>query len=103
VFSGVTGFFRDSAKLGTGISTTRVVGERVTTGYFDVLGVQALWGRTFAPPDDLPGAEPVIVISNRLWRTKLDGNRRARRDGRRPVAVHLWRDLLSTVTRVIQR
>jgi hypothetical protein len=32
VFSGVAGFNRDSAKLGDGISATRVVGERVTTG-----------------------------------------------------------------------
>jgi hypothetical protein len=74
VFSGVAGFFSDSAKLGTGISTTRVVGERVTTGYFNVLGVHALLGRTFAPSDDLPGAEPVIVISHRLWHTRFDGN-----------------------------
>jgi predicted permease len=74
VFGGVAGFFSDGAKLGNGISATRVVGERVTTGYFDVLGVHAAVGRTFAPADDLPGAEPVIVISDRFWRTKLDAN-----------------------------
>jgi predicted permease len=74
VFGGVAGFFSDTAKLGTGLSATRVVGERVTTGYFDVLGVHAALGRTFAPADDLPGAEPVIVISDRFWRTKLDAN-----------------------------
>ena len=74
VFSGVAGFFSDSAKLGDSLSTSRVAGERVTTGYFDVLGVHAAFGRTFAPADDLPGAEPVIVISDRFWRTKLDAS-----------------------------
>ncbi len=74
VFNGVAGFFSDSAKLGNGISATRIVGERVTTGYFDVLGVHAAFGRTFAPADDLPGADPVVVISDRFWRTRLDAN-----------------------------
>jgi len=74
VFSGVAGFFSDGAKLGSGISASRVVGERVTTGYFDVLGVHPALGRTFAPADDLPDAEPVIVVSDRFWRTKLDAN-----------------------------
>jgi putative ABC transport system permease protein len=74
VFSGVAGFFSDSAKLGDGLSATRVVGEGVTAGYFDVLGVHPGFGRTFVPADDLPGAGPVIVISDRFWRTKLDAN-----------------------------
>ena len=74
VFTGVAGFFTDGAKLGNGTSATRIVGERVTTGYFDVLGVRAAIGRTFLPADDLPGADPVIVISDRFWRTQLDAN-----------------------------
>ena len=74
VFRGVAGFFSDGAKLGNGISAIRLVGERVTPGYFDVLGVHAAFGRTFAPADDLPGAEPVIVISDRFWRTKLEAD-----------------------------
>src|SRR5687768_9425747 len=73
-FSGVAGFFGDSAKIGDSISTTRVMGERVTTGYFDVLGVRAAIGRTFVAADDLPDAAPVIVISDRFWRTRLDAN-----------------------------
>jgi putative ABC transport system permease protein len=74
VFSGVAAFFSDGAKLGDSLSASRIVGERVTTGYFDVLGVQAAFGRTFVPADDVPGASPVIVVSDRFWRTKLDAN-----------------------------
>jgi hypothetical protein len=36
--------------------------------------VHAALGRTLVAPDDLPGADPVIVIPDRLWRTKLDAN-----------------------------
>jgi hypothetical protein len=35
VFSGVAAFFGDGAKIGNAVSASRVVGERVTTGYFD--------------------------------------------------------------------
>ncbi len=74
VFSGVAGFAADSAKLGTGSSTALLAGERVTTEYFDVLGIHAAMGRTFVPADDLPSADPVIIISNRFWRTRLDAS-----------------------------
>ena len=74
VFSNVAGFSSDGARLGTGIGATHVAGERVTTAYFDALGVRAALGRTFVSADDLPGAEPVMVISDRFWRTRLDAN-----------------------------
>ena len=74
VFSGVAAFFSDGAKLGNGANANPIAGERVTPGYFDVLGVHAALGRTLVPADDLPGADPVIVVSDRFWRTKLDAN-----------------------------
>src|SRR6185436_20019003 len=37
--------------------------------YFDVLGIRAAIGRTFTPADDSePGAHPVAVLSDALWR-----------------------------------
>lgn len=56
---------------------------------FDVLGVRPLLGRGFSRGDDLPGAEPVAILSSGLWqemggnpsiigtRVTLDGTRRA--------------------------
>ena len=36
--------------------------------YFDVLGIRAQLGRTFAPDEDTaPGAHPVVVLSDALW------------------------------------
>jgi len=38
----------------------------VTSGYFRVLGL-TIRGRDFTPADELQGAEPVGIISDRLW------------------------------------
>lgn len=48
-----------------------VMGELVTGNYFDVLGVPAVRGRTFLPEEDAtPGTHPVVVVSERYWRTR---------------------------------
>src|SRR5262249_37867333 len=49
----------------------RVTGVRVSTEYFDVLGVQAMLGRTFLPGEDQPGRDRVVVLSNGLWRRRF--------------------------------
>jgi predicted permease len=46
--------------------------ERVTGGFFAVLGVNALLGRTITEDDDkVPGAHPVVVISHRYWQRRF--------------------------------
>ncbi|HEX2445109.1 MAG TPA: ABC transporter permease [Vicinamibacterales bacterium] len=46
----------------------RVLGGIVSGNYFDVLGLHAQVGRTFAPDEDAaPGAYPVVVLSDGLW------------------------------------
>jgi predicted permease len=47
----------------------RVLGGLVSGNYFDVLRIRAAVGRTFAPDEDAtPGAHPVAVLSDALWR-----------------------------------
>ena len=46
-------------------------GEMVSWNLFSVLGQRPLLGRELVPEDDVPGAEPVVVISERLWRQRL--------------------------------
>jgi len=46
----------------------RVLGGLVSGNYFDVLGIRAQVGRTFASREDsVPGAHPVVVLSHALW------------------------------------
>ena len=43
----------------------------MTPGFFDVLGVEALIGRTFTPADALSGSEPTVIVSYEAWKTSL--------------------------------
>jgi macrolide transport system ATP-binding/permease protein len=46
--------------------------QRVSGGFFAVLGVNALLGRTITEEDDkVPGAHPVVVISHHYWRRRF--------------------------------
>jgi predicted permease len=48
------------------------LGNEVTGNYFGTLGVEPELGRFFGPSeDDTPGTHPVIVLSDRFWRTRL--------------------------------
>jgi predicted permease len=48
-----------------------VLGEMVAGNYFDVMGVQAALGRTFAPEEDATlETHPVVVVSDDYWRTR---------------------------------
>ena len=43
----------------------------VTTGFFSVLGVQPVLGRTFVPEDDKPETITVAIISHGLWKRRF--------------------------------
>jgi putative ABC transport system permease protein len=45
--------------------------QMVTAGFFDVLGVAAVAGRTFRLSDAERGAPPVVVMGEGLWRTRF--------------------------------
>jgi putative ABC transport system permease protein len=50
-------------------------GEVVAPAYFDLLRVRAAQGRVFTPDENVePGRNPVLLISDRLWRTELEAN-----------------------------
>ena len=60
-----------SFNLATDDVPVRVPGEIVTSNYFATLGVSPLAGRVFTADEDKPGANRVVVVSERLWRTRL--------------------------------
>jgi putative ABC transport system permease protein len=54
----------------TGIAIpARLNGAGVSADLFDGLGVQPLLGRTLRREDSGPGADPVVILSERTWRT----------------------------------
>jgi predicted permease len=52
----------------------RIFGQLVSADYFSVLGVQAQRGRVLSPEIDKSGSPPVVVISDRFWRQRLNSS-----------------------------
>jgi predicted permease len=49
-------------------------GYRVSSEFFTILKVQPQLGRIFRPDEDRPGAPPVAVLSDSLWRRRFAAN-----------------------------
>jgi predicted permease len=65
-------FSNTPPNAGTATQIGVVRGEISSGNYFDMLGVRATLGRAFTPDDDrTPNGHPVVVVSDRLWRTHL--------------------------------
>lgn len=75
VFTGLAAYGISQFKLGGMNQVEQVWGETVSGNYFDVLGLQAYKGRTFAAEEDLvPGRDPVVVISYGLWQRRYNSD-----------------------------
>jgi predicted permease len=48
----------------------RVGGARVSASFFDLLGSRLQYGRTFAPEEEQPGRDAIVIISDGLWRRR---------------------------------
>src|SRR5256885_7462607 len=75
VFSGLAAYRIEQFKLGGAEDVEQVFGEAVSGNYFELLGVNAIRGRTFLPEEDqTPGTHPVAVISHGLWQRRFNAN-----------------------------
>ena len=75
VFTDMAGYFFTLVHLRAGDQIERVPAKLVTYSYFSVLGVPPLLGRVFLPEDEVqPGAHPVVVISDGLWKRRFAGD-----------------------------
>jgi predicted permease len=69
-FEAVAGWLWDAVALRReGGVAERCVAARVTGPFFGLLRIQPLLGRNLLAEDARPGAAPVVVISERLWRS----------------------------------
>ncbi len=68
LFTGLAAYHQTPLALAGGDEPERLLGEIVTSDYFDVVGVKARLGRTFLPEDAaVEGGPPVAVIAHALW------------------------------------
>ncbi|MEY2572536.1 MAG: hypothetical protein QOJ87_749 [Verrucomicrobiota bacterium] len=72
LFKSTAAYWTGNANLGAdGAEPERVPRAGVTSGFFSVLGVQPVLGRTFVPDDDKPGTISVAIISHGLWKRRF--------------------------------
>jgi predicted permease len=69
--------------------------EMISAGFFEILGVNPIMGRTFTADEDRIGANPTVMITEGLWRRKFGG----RKDiiGQRMVLDDVGRTIVGVV------
>lgn len=66
-----------AAYRGTGFNLSghgdaeRLPGEMISAGFFEILGVTPLLGRTFSADENRLGANPTVMITEGLWKRKF--------------------------------
>ena len=72
-FGQLAAYTTGAMNVSEGEQPERVNAAFVTASMFDVLGVAPARGQVFTPEQDLPNAEPVVVISHELWQRLFGG------------------------------
>ena len=70
-FTALTAVRGFSYNLTGGPEPQRLIGARVTGGYFEVFGVAPLLGRAFQRAEDAPGNNRVVVLTDRFWQRQF--------------------------------
>ena len=68
VFTDVAAITTSPINVVRGAQVERFTAELVSANYFSLLGLQPMMGRFFSAPDS---AQPVIVLSERVWRARF--------------------------------
>ena len=79
VFEKSAGFTGWVANLAQGGEPERLVGQRVTSEYFQAIGIPLILGRGFSSDEEQPGKDKVVILSEGLW---------AREFGRDPAILN---------------
>jgi putative ABC transport system permease protein len=70
-FSALAAALPQSFAFSGGDEPERIAGSAVSAGFFEVLGVETVLGRTFTAEEDTPPGSDVVLISEGFWRTRL--------------------------------
>ena len=81
VFDDISAARFGSADLSDGADTEQIPAGHVSAEFFSLLGAPMVKGRTFTAAEDLPGGDPVAVISYGFWQRHFAGRRTGGRNG----------------------
>jgi predicted permease len=69
-------FFRsDNFNLTGAGESERLHGHMISAEFFSTLGIQPVLGRAFLPEEDQPGAAPVVMLGDALWKRRFASSR----------------------------
>lgn len=74
VFEAVAGHGEYGVSVAAASAAQPVAVSFVTERFFDVVGLRPALGRGFAPAEHRAGAEPVAVVTDAFWRSRLGGD-----------------------------
>jgi putative ABC transport system permease protein len=73
-FQDLAGFANYRPNLTGDGEPEELTGAVVTANFFSVLGVSPVIGRGFAPEEEQPGSDQVVVLSDGLWKRRFGGD-----------------------------
>ena len=73
-FASVGAFESTTAVLHAGRWPEQLDAALVSASVFETLGVRPALGRLFTHLDDVPGADPVVIIGHELWQSRFGGD-----------------------------
>ena len=73
-FAAITGYTREDVSETSGDLPEKYRLASVAPRFLDVWRTEPLIGRAFTPADSVGGAAPVVLVSHRYWRTKLESD-----------------------------
>ena len=74
-FAGMAAYRSTGFNLSGNGEPERLHGEMISAGFFEILGVNPIMGRTFAADEDRVGANPTVMITEGLWQRKFGGRK----------------------------
>ncbi len=75
VFEDIAAFGGATATLTGDGDPAQLVGTRVSSGYFAVVGIQPMLGRTFLAEEYESGKDKVVILGHSLWQSRYAGDK----------------------------
>src|ERR1043166_3599807 len=75
VFEDVSAFGQNTMTLAGGGEPEQLIGSRVSAGYFAVVGVEPVIGRSFASEEYEVGKGQVVILGHALWQRRFGGDK----------------------------
>jgi putative ABC transport system permease protein len=74
VFASIAAFSREGHEFRGSVGPENLEGLFVSAGYVELLGARVQLGRTFSRDDERPGNADRVIVSDRIWRTRLNAD-----------------------------